>query len=198
MGLYPLISVVDIHAGYTFREKLRADSEGGVRVVQMRDVSQGKPPDWASLARAEAPGKRSASLLKAGDVILVMRGGNYLAVPLASVPQPAVATAHFFILRAKGTPRLRPEFLAWQLNYGPAQAYFSKIKVGSTQLSLRQADLGNMPIFVLPLPEQEKIVAVATCHTRQQAVLKEILVYNDKRQQALALALHRHSEETND
>ena len=115
-----LIDYADILPGVAFRVGLTHEPDGNALVVQMKDVTPGEPPRWSSMIRTTV--RERSTFLAPDDILLQMRGGKYFAVHLRELPAPAVACQHFFILRC--TPKILPEFLTWQLNFGPCQQYF--------------------------------------------------------------------------
>ena len=181
-----LIDYALVLTGVAFRVGLTHEPDGNALVVQMKDLSPGEPPRWSGMIRTTV--SERATFLEVNDILLQMRGGKYFAVLLKDIPTPAVANQHFFILRCK--PEILPEFLAWQLNFGPAQQYFLQNEAGSLQRSLRRADVENLPVVTPPLQEQRLFANIAeTCH-RENEALRARIELNQQLMDGLAFSLH--------
>lgn len=181
-----LIDYAAVLTGVAFRVGLTHDPDGNALVVQMKDVSPGESPHWNGMIRTTV--RERATFLEPDDILLQMRGGKYFAVHLHELPEPAVASQHFFILRCSS--ELLPEFLAWQLNRGPAQQYFLQNEAGSAQRSLRRTDIENLPIAVPPLEKQRIFADLAETCRREDQLLRERLELNQRLMDGLAFSLH--------
>ena len=187
--ILPLSLIADIRPGFPFRGRIEEDVTGDALVVQIKDVSREGGPDWPMLTRTRLSGRRPFPFLQDGDILLPIRGGNYFAVHLATVPEPAVAALHFFVLRAD-IRRILPAFLAWQLNYGPAQEYFKQGQARAAQLGLRRADVEQAPVAVPPLEQQARFVELAANIRRQQDIFRQQIANADRLLHGLAASLH--------
>lgn len=180
-----LIDCAAVLTGVAFRVGLTHEPDGNALVVQMKDVSPGEPPCWGGMIRTIV--RERATFLAPDDILLQMRGGKYFAVHLRELPAPAVACQHFFILRCKS--KILPEFLTWQLNFGPCQQYFLQNEAGSVQRSLRRADVENLPLVVPPLREQRLFADLAETCRRENEVLRARLELNQQMMDGLAFSL---------
>lgn len=188
--ILPLSRIADIRPGFPFRGRIEEDAAGDALVVQIRDVSRESGPDWPTLTRTRLSGRRPFPFLQDGDILLPIRGGNYFAVHLETVPEPAVAALHFFVLRAD-TRRILPAFLAWQLNYGPAiKHHLWRVQAGSAQLGLRRSDVEGIVVAVPPLEQQARFVELAANIRRQQDIFRQQIANADRLLHGLAASLH--------
>ncbi len=184
-----LSQIAEVRPGFPFRSSIIEDVAGDALVVQLKDVSRESGPDWTTLTRTRLSGRRPFPFLQDGDILLPIRGGNYFAVHLAAVPEPAVAGLHFFVLRAD-KKHILPAFLAWQLNYGPAQEYFKQVQAGSVQLGLRRTDVEQAPVAVPPFEQQARFAALAANIRRQQDIFRQQIANADRLLHGLAASLH--------
>ena len=159
----PLGDIADIAAGYPFRSGLSDDPTGKIRVVQMRDVTPAGVVNWDATTRIIPESNMQQYLLRDSDIIFVMRGGKYYSACLGLLPMPALASPHFFRIRLLAEQAIDPVFLAWQLNQGPAQRYYSSVEAGTAQKSLRVADLTALPVHIPPPGRQKKILQAVAC-----------------------------------
>lgn len=184
-----LTAFAEVQAGHPFRGSVPEDPNGNTYALQMRDVSPEGGVAWAGLVRTSLDGRKSPVWLQPGDVIFVARGMRNYAICLIDVPQPAVCSQYFFLLRVKSTGLL-PEFLAWQINRAPAQRYLAKNAEGTDQLSIRRGVLEALPIVVPPLAQQHRIVALAKDASRERQVLTTLIRNREQQLDVLASDLH--------
>lgn len=170
-----------ISAGFPFRGAVDALDPGPVAVIQMRNV-EGDGVDWASLVKVELPTKRVPDLLAEGDVIFTTRGRRNFALALAGIPGAAVCSPHFFVIQPHEPDRLRPDFLAWQINQKPAQEHLQQAATGSHILNITRGAIESLPIAIPPLEVQRTIVALADAARSESALINALL---DNRQRQL-------------
>ena len=175
-----IVKVAEIISGHPFRQRIKDDLTGRIRVVQMKDVSEAGSIDWDSTVRTNLKGRRSPDWLKQGDILLLIRGAKYIAVHLSEVPVKAVCSPHFLMLRVKTGLGLLSAFLAWQLNQPPAQKYFARTAEGSVHKSIRRAVLEDFIISIPDLTIQKTAINMAECARKEFEAL-EALVENKKR-----------------
>ena len=164
--------IADITTGYPFRSGIADDPSGTVRVIQMREAFPPATVDWNAAARVVMEKNMEQYLLRAGDILFVMRGGNYYSVYAETVPCPALASPHFFRVRLLGNQGISPAFLAWQLNQAPVQRFYNSMEAGSAQKSLRTADFAELPIVLLPPERQKQILKAVDCIYKEIAALQ--------------------------
>lgn len=178
--------LIDIISGHPFRGRVEAKPDGGVCVVQMKDVGENEAVRWRETVRTTLTGKKKPDYLQAGDVLLTARGSRNNAVCLEDVPCPAVCSPHFYLLRIKPGVPLLPAFLAWQLNQAPAQRYFEKSAEGSWQRSIRRPLLAALPLEVPEVALQEKVLAVAALVRREADTLRRLMENRERMLKSMA------------
>lgn len=171
--------LVEISAGFPLRGSVDALPMGEVSIIQMRDVSVEDGVDWDSAAKITLPTKREPVWLRSGDIIFAARGAKNYAVTLLNIPDRAVCSPHFFVLRSKGM--CDPEFLAWQINQKPAQDYFKRTATGSYILNIRREALEKLRIMLPPLAQQKTIIRHFQTAMAEKRVL-EALIKNRKQE----------------
>ncbi|MEN9358737.1 MAG: hypothetical protein RL095_272 [Verrucomicrobiota bacterium] len=180
-----LSDLAEIRLGQVFRTGIEETKHGSVRLVQTRDVKEGAEPVWENLARIEDPLPAKSAWLQAGDVLLTCRGENLCAICLTKVPGPTLCTQHLFIIRPDPV-KIRPAFLAWQLNQAPAQAYFARLSEGSNQQSIRRSLLDQTPIRVPTLEAQTQIIALYESAYREISALSQLIQLRKQEMAAVA------------
>jgi len=184
-------SLANIAAGYPFRGSIDALPDGGVAVIQMANVEADAGIDWEAVKRVTLPTVRSASVLEPEDVIFTTRGTRNFAVALGRVPEPAVCSPQFFVMRVKDPNAVMPSFLAWQINQRPAQEYFQREATGSYILNIRREVIENLPIAILPIAQQRAITKLAAAAHEERAALSRLITNRNRQMEAIALDLHR-------
>ncbi len=185
----PLVSVAAVTGGYPFRGPVPEIPGGPLRVVQMKDLAANAGVDWPGTVSTELPGKRPPDLLRAGDVLVLVRGARNPAVYLGDVPCAAVSSLHFFLLRLAAESKLLAEFLAWQINQEPAQRYLAQNAAGTDQRSIRRAVLEALPVVVPPLPTQQTMLELARAARREHDVLTGLIDTRQRELQAVARSM---------
>jgi hypothetical protein len=170
-----------VSAGYPFRGAVDALPPGPVAVVQMRNVDA-EAIDCESLTRVLLPTTRQPDFLQPGDVIFTTRGRRNSALALKDVPEPAVCSPHFFVLRVNEPAALLPEFLAWLINQKPAQEYLQQAATGSHILNITRGAIENLPVAIPRLEVQRALVALAEQARRERELMHALI---DNRQSQL-------------
>jgi len=174
-----LANITIITTGYPLRGKIPEKSGGGVRVVQMKDVSSENGICWSSVVETELTGKKQPDWLMKGDVLFAARGSRNYAVMIDQDKEQIVAAPHFYILRVK-TQMLLPEFLVWQLNQKPLQNYFNSAAEGTLTKSVRRSILEKTEITVLPIERQRQILGLHETLLREKKLYAELIRNADK------------------
>lgn len=170
-----LSALASVRAGYPFRSAIPENQDGDVRVVQMRDVRRERVA-WPGVVRTSLPRLPAAQdpqWLRPGDVLFVFRGTRYFAVALRDVPEKAVASTQFMVVRVSDQGLLLPEFLAWQLNQASAQAYFQQLAQGTAQRSLRRGAIEAVSIAVPPIEDQRYIATITEAFRRERDLMED-------------------------
>jgi hypothetical protein len=187
----PLRQVATLRGGYTFRTAIPEIAGGGVLAVQLRNFQRGQGPDWRTVIETAPPRWPSDhEWLQPGDILFAFRGTRFFTTLLEDVPRPAVASGQFMIIQVQDAHALCPEFLAWQLNQAPAQAYFERSAEGTAQRSLTREVVESMMIVVPPLAFQRSVVHLAQLAKRERAALEEILRIREAQLNHVAASLH--------
>lgn len=191
-----LTDLVDISLGHPFRGKVNESPGSPVLAVQMKDASAKSGVDWSKCKPVALEGKKTPDWLKIGDILLATRGSSNYAVLVDSAPPEglsAVATPHFYVLRAKQASIL-PAYLHWWLNQRPCQRHFEVHAEGTHTKSIRRAVLEQVPLVVPSLKEQQVVTQLSASINRQNTLLKKQLANNLALQTVIAgdlLTKHR-------
>lgn len=188
-GTIPLAKCAHLVASHPFRGQIEDIPSGSVRVIQMKDVDPVEGVNWAGMSQTELTGRKGADWLEEGDVIFVPRGTRFYAACLSAPPGPTVCGPHLYHLRVKTESWLLPRFLAWQINQPPIQRKLRAAAEGTSQLSIRRAELEALPICVPSINEQQSIVDLVDLATRERRLFEELIRNRDLQLEAIAASL---------
>lgn len=180
-----ITNISTLTSGHPFRGKIPEKSGGGVRVVQMKDVSPENGICWNALVETELTGKKQPDWLIKGDVLFAARGSRNYAVLIDKNEEQVVASPHFYILRVKAQILL-PEFLVWQLNQKPSQNYFDSAAEGSLTKSVRRSILEKTEITVPSIEKQKQILGLHETLLRERRLYAELINNAEKLMQVIA------------
>lgn len=181
--------LVEIQGGQSFRGSVCAVESGNALVVQMRDITPEGGIEWGTVVRTQLQA-RMPRWLRVDDVLLTAKGNHHRAVYVGNPPAPCVGAQCFFVLRSR-TPRLLPEFLAWQLNRAPAQAHFARHAEGSGQRSIRREVLQSLTLALPTVPQQLAVVEVARKVEKERSHYAALMRNRQEQLDALAFDLLR-------
>lgn len=183
-------NIATFQAGYPFRSGVIEAFESDLYAVQIKDTDAIEGILWSSLTPTRLEGRNPPNWITAGDVIFISRGQRNLAFHVDEAPVQAVCSPHFFHMRV-ATATLLPEFLAWQINQAPAQAYFRRSREGSNQPSIRRDILAELPVAVPSLETQRKVVALDRLIKEETRVHMALLENNQTLMNALASGISK-------
>jgi len=112
----------EILPGYALKVRMEHEPEGTHQIILGKHLSGGSPYRYNTEheLRITPKGPVDKYRVSAGDVLFVSRGSQNHAVKVESVPDTAVASATFYILRTHDG--IDAGYLAWCLNQAPVQA----------------------------------------------------------------------------
>ncbi len=174
-----LTQIAEISCGYSFRGKIPEHRNGGVSVIQMKNVSMEEGIKPNAVMKTTLSTKREPDFLCSGDILFVARGSQHYAVLYNGQFDKAVASPHFFVIRVK-SPNAIPEFIAWQLNQHTAQKYFEKASEGSVAKSIRRLSLEQTPISLPPIQRQQLLLRLYKNLSEQRRVYHNLITNTEK------------------
>lgn len=172
-----LKDITSIRSGYLFQGGVKPDPEGQYSVAQLSDIStDGLLAN--TLTCVNLPDLKPAHLIEQGDVLFASRGTRKRAASVAESFPNLIATSQFLILHLNDGGVL-PEYLAWYLNQKPAQRFIEEHSGGSSVSLINRSELGELPIHIPPLEQQQRIVRIQALYQREKQLMKQI---QEKRQ----------------
>lgn len=116
--------------------------------------------------------KSTANLLQNDDILFVAKGFRFFATIYKQEFGKAIASSIFFILSVDKS-KIIPEYLVSVLNLPKNLMYFQQSASGSTIPSIRKSELADFTFNLIPLEEQQRVVAL------QELYLKDIEITNN-------------------
>ena len=113
--------------------------------------------------------KIKENLLMDGDILFVSKGFRFFAIEYKKEYGKAVASSIFFVLKPN-TELIIPAYLVTVLNLPKNLLHFQLSGAGSSIPSIRKNELGDFIVNLIPLPQQQKIVAL------QELYLNDLLI----------------------
>lgn len=184
-----LADLVNIKAGYPFRGTVKELVGGGVYVIQPKDISELGEIIPETAIETELTGRRDADWLTKDDVLFISKGWRTTACYIEQNYKNLTCSPSLFILQAKPQwrNRLNMQFIAWQLNQGPAQNYFRRTAEGSGQINIRKQILADLLVGVPSIEKQHTLAKLYQASVQEHKLLMQ-LIENRVQQNSLIAA----------
>jgi len=144
-----------------FGSQLKADEycESGIPVVMPRDIQKGKIVEKKIARISEAKGlKLALHKLHSGDLIFPRRGDlGRIGVVMAKNDGWICGTG---CIRARMKTSVNVSYLHQYLQLPEVKDWLESNALGQTMLNLSTGIIGNLPIYLVPFPEQVKIAEI--------------------------------------
>ena len=174
--------------GLTFRGSLKQAAAGSVAVVQMKDAGNGLLDSDQGLARINGGAVAARYLLKAGDLVFRSRGfDNGFSLVTARLGI-AITIAPMMFVRINDSTRTLPDFLHWWLNRPATQKLIAERAQGGTIHMIPAGALGDLPVELPPIAQQETISKVAELSLIERNLTLQIA---DERRSLVDAQLHK-------
>lgn len=181
--------LAEVQMGYPFRSRLEHDPQGGVAVIQMKDIDDANLLHAEAAIRVTLPKGKTHHLLRAGDLLFRSRGRSNGAALIAEGIGPAVLAAPMLLIRPHN---VLPAYLCWYINSPSTQAQLAALAEGT---SVRMISAEALKALEVPLPSpaaQQRIVQAASMAEQEQMLLAHIATL---RQRLTTHVLMKHAHE---
>lgn len=153
-----LSDLAQVTTGYPFREKVLAEDEGDLAVLQIKDLGIDGHLDLAGALRIRGEAVHERHRLQANDILLQSRGVTNRAVVFEGTVR-AIAALGLLVVRPLPEV-IKPAFLYWFLNHPKTQARLQDLSRGSTVSFIAKTDVEDFPIPTPPIELQEQVITV--------------------------------------
>jgi hypothetical protein len=170
---FHLADIAELSLGYSFRGRIETMPDAPLRLIQMRDLSEGQLVDVEHSLRGPDPGVTQSHMLKAGDVVFRARGSNNTAAFAPVVHESSALVSPLIRIRAKDDS-VEPRYIQWFINLPQSQAYLSAGSQGSLVRMVSIEHLAKLNIVVPSLDAQRRIVELADLAAREAVILRRL------------------------
>ncbi len=183
-----LKDIASVQMGYSFRSRLEASEDGGIAVIQMKDLLDNNTVGCDALVRIKMETVKEHHLAQKGDLVFRSRGHVTAAAILLEVPGKAVVAAPLLRIRVTKPDKVLPEYLNWYISQKEAQIFLTSRARGTVQKMISKQTIEDLEVVLPSLEKQKHIVELATLIAREKTLL---YVLADKREQYTGTVLMR-------
>ena len=181
-----LADLCNIHSGYTARGRLELMPEGGVPVLQLRDVGTDGEAPGPRIQRYDLGSLSDRYFVRGGEVVFRSRGEpNTAAAVSDELPEPAAVIVPLVIVRPDRN-RVLPEYVAWAINQPDAQRRLGAEAQGTSLRMIPMGALEALEVAVPDLPTQRHIVELNALARQEGRLLRQLAA---RREQLVSIIL---------
>lgn len=178
--LKSILTYQGLSSGYSFRGKIKHVHNGGVRIIQLKDFENNYTSISSDCSLINSDKIKNKYYLKVDDVLFTAKGANNFALVFKGTDDiPTIASSALFVLKVNKN-LASPDFIAWYINQSKVQNYFKTNEVGTYSTSINKSTLEETPIELPSLEIQSKIAKIASLHTKELTISKEITFLKNK------------------
>ena len=181
-----------VQMGYSFRTRLEAAEDGGVAVIQMKDLRDDNTVDCGALAMIGMDDVKKHHLVQRGDLIFRTRGLLTTSAILLEDPGQAVIAAPLLRIRVIEPQAVLPEYLNWYIGQRDAQVFLTSRARGTAQKMIGKQAIEELEVVLPTLEKQKAIVELASLVAREQDLLQSVA---EKREQYISTVLMQLAKE---
>ncbi len=171
--IFKLKDLATISSGVTFRSRIEPSRNGGVKLIQMKDLGDDNFVHLAESIRIDHPKPRPNQLAKLGDIIFRSRGQNNTAALLKDKVESTIVAAPLLRIRPD-LENVVPEFLLWWINQSSSQSYLASRSKGTMLKMVSIDSLEALEVTLPSLKQQKKVAEFFSLSMREQQLLEEI------------------------
>ncbi|QLK87650.1 restriction endonuclease subunit S [Arsenophonus endosymbiont of Aphis craccivora] len=186
-NLVNLEKIADVRSGFTLREAIKPSSGGDVRILQIKDLTQGLQIEPNALPAVVWEQNSTTPLLESGEIVVAARGNRNIAV-VYSAKVPVVATNQFLIINIK-TKTVLPEYLCWIINQPKIQQMFHRS--GTNIQLLTKSALLKVQLPIPPIETQRSIIGLQQAWEQEDQLINQLQTSRQKLQRGILQNLFR-------
>lgn len=175
--LFHVVDISEVRIGHTFREGVTPDPEGGLPVLQSKDLAESISSEGGGLVRAQVLRFDPWLVTAEGDLLFLPRGTRFPALAVTGGLVGALVAAPLYLIRPDPS-KADAAYLAALINTPALQTALRAEAKGSYIPQVPAEAIRALRLPLPPLPEQRAIAALAEL-SREEARI------------ATALAAHR-------
>ena len=168
-----LKGIATVSSGVTFRSRIEASKDGGVRLIQMKDLGDDNFVHLKESVYIEHTKPKPNQLARPGDIIFRSRGQTNTAALLQEHAENTIVAAPLFRMRPD-PKKVLPEFLLWWINQPSSQSYLASRSEGTVVKMVSKQVLEDLEVKLPSLEQQRKITDFFSLSMQEQQLLEEI------------------------
>lgn len=177
--------MADVQVGFPFRSRVEHDPQGGVAVIQMKDIDDADLLHAEGAIRVSLPPSKGRHLLREGDVLFRSRGRTNGAAVVGPGIGPAVLAAPLLLIRPRGG--VHPAYLCWFLNDPVTQQSLAKLARGTAVHMISVEAIKDLDVTVPSIDRQRLIAKIAALANREHQLTVEIGAQTHRLRQAVLM-----------
>lgn len=165
-----------ISSGYSFRSKLENNSNGDLKVIQLRDFIDDYTAIGKECIKVSSEGIKDRFILKEGDILFISKGQNNNAIAFTAkdFELPHIASSALFVITVDQT-KANPYYIAWYMNQTPVQNYIKQNLSGTYTPTVNRKVVENIPLQLPSLKDQDKIATLGALALKEKRIHNNIL-----------------------
>jgi hypothetical protein len=189
--IVPIKACAEVLPGFSIKTAIVNDPSGTHQIILAKHLPEFGPYRYDPQHEHRLVPKTRVDkyLLSPGNVLFMSRGILNRAVLLESVPENALASASFYILKPKDG--VEPGYIAWCLNQEPVQAKIAEIRTGAGTPFVPRADFSMIRIVLPPQEIQGKIAAISDLLAHERNLLNRLREQVDRKHRVLGKKILR-------
>lgn len=168
-----LKDIATVSSGVTFRSRVEVSNNGGVRVIQMKDLGDDNFVHLNETVHVDLSTPKPNQLARLGDIIFRSRGQTNTAALLQEKVKNTIVAAPLFRVRPD-IKKVMPEFLLWWINQPSSQSYLASRSIGTVVKMISKQGLEDLEVNLPSLKRQRKIAEFFSLSMREQQLLEDI------------------------
>jgi len=168
-----LKEIAEISSGVTFRSRIETSFNGGVRVIQMKDLGDDNFVHIKGCIQIKHSVIKPDQIVKIGDLIFRSRGQTNTVALLNEEVTDTILAAPLLRLRPNKF-KVLPEYLLWWINQPSSQYYLISRSEGSTVKMVGKSGLEDMMVSLPPMEKQIKIAKFFYLSQQEQKLLEKL------------------------
>lgn len=177
-----------VQMGYSFRSRLETSQDGGVSVIQMKDLLDDNTVSCDDLVRIDMDAVKVHHFVQRGDLVFRSRGLVTTSAVLLDEPGKAVVAAPLLRIRVTRPDKVLPEYLNWYISQRDAQIFLTSRAGGTGQKMISKENIDDLEVALPSLEKQKNIIELGMLSAREQTLLRTLA---DKRKHYIQAELVR-------
>lgn len=164
--------LADIAMGHSFRSRLEQVEDGGMAVIQMKDLTEDNRLNASAMAHIDLAEVKARQYVEPNDILFRSRGQTNTAVLITGDVGVAVIAAP--LLRVRPNETILPAYLAWFINLPVSQAWLATQAKGTAVSMISKQSLAGLDVVVPSIERQRTIVQLAELAEEEQRLLRDL------------------------